>query len=321
MIDWPELLRQHHIEFAEGGGRNVSRGYIAVRCPFCGPADESQHMSINLKRGSWRCWRNSAHRGGDPVWLLTALLRIPPTQARSLLGPDYVVMPSNLASAVRAKLEPAEPEEAAALALPEEFRPLKSEPPARRFLAYMRHRRGFDLPAIVARRYGLYYCTHGEWADRILFPIFERERLVAWTGRSILEQPRLRYKTEGPIGNHLLWFDELKIANHHHTILLCEGPFDALKVRALGEQLGITATCWFTSQPNRRQTDLLYELLPRFRRRLLVLDADAGGRAIELAQALQRFEVRRITLPARFEDPGELNKRGLLGLVEEAKMR
>src|SRR5215467_14209702 len=168
-VDWPELLRQYRVEYAEGSGRNVSRGYIAVKCPFCGPADESQHLSINLQRGSWRCWRDTRHRGRDPTRLLMALLRCSQAQAQRLLGPEYAIMPSSLGSAVRAKLEPAPAEEPEALILPEEFRPLKSEPPARRFLVYMRGR-GFELPAIIARRYGLLYCTHGTWQDRIVFP-------------------------------------------------------------------------------------------------------------------------------------------------------
>jgi hypothetical protein len=45
-IPWLDIFRQHHVDFVEGGA-NVSKGYVAVHCPFCGPADESHHLSVS----------------------------------------------------------------------------------------------------------------------------------------------------------------------------------------------------------------------------------------------------------------------------------
>jgi len=71
---------------------------------------------------------------------------------------------------------------------------------------------------------------------------------------------------------------------------------------------------------------LLYELLPRFRRRWLVLDrretgTDVQAKALALAATLRSLGIRRVNLPSGYKDPGELDERGLFKLVEATKMR
>jgi hypothetical protein len=197
--------------------------------------------------------------------------------------------------------------------MPAEFRPLVREPRARRFVDYLGER-GFRSMDVLGL-YGLRYCTFGPWRDRIIFPVYRKGKLAAWTGRSIQPNAGLRYKTEGNIGDHLLWQDQLRKQTKAHTIVLCEGPFDALKVRYLGRGLGITATCWFTAMPNRTQTDLLYELLGAFPRRFLILDRGAEAKAIKLTYELRSLSVRRLVLPLAYKDPGELDKQALEALV------
>src|SRR6185503_11264139 len=41
LMDWEHTLSQHGVPYATRGP-NVARGAIAVKCPFCGPADPSE---------------------------------------------------------------------------------------------------------------------------------------------------------------------------------------------------------------------------------------------------------------------------------------
>jgi hypothetical protein len=65
-LDWRQLLTDNRVPFIERGP-NVKRGEINIRCPFCGSADPSYHMGLNLDSGWWSCWRNKdQHSGKSP---------------------------------------------------------------------------------------------------------------------------------------------------------------------------------------------------------------------------------------------------------------
>lgn len=90
-FDWLSLLRQQGIPFVDRGA-NVKRGEVNIKCPFCGTADPSHHLGLNLDTGWWACWRNNNHRGKSPLRLLMQLLRVPYWKARQMAGldDDYV---------------------------------------------------------------------------------------------------------------------------------------------------------------------------------------------------------------------------------------
>lgn len=317
-MDWPALFSQYRIEFVETGP-NVSKNFIAVKCPFCGVADPSQHMSISRTGTVWKCWRNPSHRGRDPIRLLAALMRCSYVQAAAILGPEISTpLSSDWAAAVRAKLDPAPADEAEVYELPEEFKEFDDVPSAGRFIKYLK-RRNFKRKDIwwATTRYDLRYCTRGPFQGRIVFPVIYRDQLLGWTGRSIYPGETLRYKTEGALTGQLLWYDELKRdAEWAHTIILCEGPFDALKVSVLGHYRGIVSTCFFTSGLSEGQLDLLHDLLPRYERRYLLLDQGAVGATLRAARRLKALSVETRWLPAKIKDPGVLTRPELFRLVE-----
>jgi hypothetical protein len=118
-----------------------------------------------------------------------------------------------------------------------------------------------------------------------------------------------------PINNYLLWWDDLMKADVE-TIILCEGPFDALKVTTLGWNMGVAATCFFTQSPGPLQVDLLHELLPRFRRKYLLLDQGTIPALIKIAAELQTLGVERLLLPRGVKDPGVLTREQLESVLE-----
>jgi hypothetical protein len=322
-FNWLDFLSSRHIDYVTSGS-NVSRGNVAIKCPFCGGADEGYHLSISTEGRGWRCFRRpQEHRGKSPLKLVQALAHCTADQAAAIVGIHRPYVSADSMDRVKAMFDKAPVEEKRELTLLPEFKPLFGKGTrlwsARPFINYL-ERRGFRDQERL-KPYKLYYATQGAFKGRIIFPIEYEGELVCWTGRTIYPDVELRYKALsyreleegedrpraiGPISNYLLWWDELQNIDAD-TICLCEGPFDALKVDWLGRADGICATCFFTSSPSLQQEQLLHELLPRFRHKFLLLDQETLPQAIRIAAGLQTLGVRSMQLPKGTKDPGELS--------------
>lgn len=282
-------------------GPNVSKGHVAIHCPFCGPADPSEHMSVAINGAGWRCWRNAEHSGAKPHKLLMALGLTRP-QADVEVGEQAPAIEDDLVGQV-SKLMGMDGTpliRPGPLVLPPEFRVLRRSMLAIPYINYLL-RRGMILEH--AQQFGpLYYAFDGDFSGRILFPVHDLVgRIMGWTGRHV-GRNTLRYKDQGPIKDYL-WRGD-RIGQHGaHTLVLCEGPFDALKVSILGMPLGITATCCFTSAPSVGQMTALRLAMQTFRVLTLFDEGNeaAGFRVAELLPG-----VTPVSLPRGVKDPGEL---------------
>src|ERR1019366_3475810 len=127
--------------------------------------------------------RNQTHRGKTPAKLLQALLGCSYSPAKLVIAQydaaDPETLEQALASLTEQKEAPVKPAES--LKLPLEAQLIQ---PNSRFFKYLLNR-GFDDPMQVAYVYGLRGCTAGKWKDRILIPIYQKGKLVAWTGRAL----------------------------------------------------------------------------------------------------------------------------------------
>jgi hypothetical protein len=316
-FDWPRFLREHRIEYVLERKDN-----IAVRCPFCGDADPSHHLGISLKGRGWHCWRNSAHSGKSRARLIQQLLRVSPEEARRLAYGDAVVpsddelgdMLSALAS------EGAPPPRRRALELPREFKPLMSHGLfAGQFRDYLMGR-GYRIQQVqyLASAYELHYATKGEFAWRIIFPVRDRRgQLLTWTARTISPREKLRYKAlkldrdgtgdggSAQVKDLLLGLPMLRHAESPRALVVCEGPFDALRITAFGHRLGVYGTCLFGVGISPAQADLLLDLRAQFSQQYLLLDPDAELSGLRLAEQVPGLRLAR--LPAGVADPGELS--------------
>ncbi len=319
-FDWLSFLSSRGIPFVVDGP-NVPRGDIAaVRCPWCGASDPSQHLTIGSQ--GFHCWRNREHKGKNPVRLVQALLHCTIDQAREITGHNSIHVPDDFLSMVQRNLEPPASIKPRELILPKEFRPFRHLPSARPFISYLKSR-CFTSRNILDdfKLYDIRYCVDGPFKGRIIFPVTFQNKLVSWTGRSISPRATVRYKSlttdpelakdqgispaVGPINHYLLWFDNL-IRLNYHTIVLCEGPFDSLKVNILGKPHGICSTCFFTSSPTDQQIDLFHELLPRFKRKILLLDRGTLSTALRIGGQLRDLGVNIKQLTHQ-KDPAEIN--------------
>lgn len=326
-FDWLRFFDAYRIPYSEHGP-NTSKDNVVVRCPFCGTQDPSQHMSVSLSGRGWKCWRQPTHRGKNPARLVAALAHVDRATADRIVG-NAVYIPSDFMRRMKEALVvdkmPAA-KKSIGLELPREFKPFTGLPSSKPFVRYLVQDRGFSQKQVATftQRYGLRYCARGTYRGRVIFPVYYRGRLVSWTGRTIYADEVLRYralssdgeKAEkegykpaiGSISHYLLWYDEL-MATDADTLVLCEGPFDALKISVLGRSRGVVATCFFTAAPTNQQLLLLGDLLPRFKRRVMILD-QAGTFATgvkitnALSDAFSTLDIITYRLPPTLKDPG-----------------
>jgi hypothetical protein len=305
MFDWPTFLDSRGIEYEREG-----KHQLRLVCPWCSDKD-SLRLSINTEGQGWKCWAAADHRGKSPVRLIAALTGMGLGEAASLAGvrilpaEGYAERISGLLKPVVSLSKPAR------LLLPPEFRRFDVTGTLRQPFADYLNRRGFSTSRIpcFTTEYKLFYSRMGVQRYRIVFTVWDRDRLVAWTGRAIAaagrsaERRYLASDVGEPITEHLLWQDDLE----GNTIALCEGGFDALKVRELGRKHGITATCFFTASPSDRQIDRLHKILPRFERKYLVLDKGTLPTMLRVHRDLSSHNVQIKLLPVGLKDPGELD--------------
>ena len=305
-----ELLQQQGIDCHEHGP-NVRKGQVAIRCPWCGDADPSQHMNVDPKTGAFSCFRNSQHRGRRPHGLLMKLLGCSHEAVQALLTDT---------SDLRRTVQRLTQEEASEEPVEEErlhgrdavgLVPLTS-----RGLSYFRFRdylaeRGFDheqLP-IMSELYDLRCALTGRFKFRVVFPVHDvGGKIIGYTGRCI-DDGSLRYLSlpGTTVKRHLLW--ENLLAAGGRTLRICEGPLDALKVDYVGRVRGSPdrATCTFGVNPSRSQLARIVELADGFQRLAILFDGDALGAAIRLQNALMPMVDATIErLPDGVADPGEL---------------
>lgn len=325
MFNWIDFLRTHGIVYLDRG-HNVSKGNVAIHCPFCGPADPSQHLNIHLKNRGWACWRNGDHRGKSNVRLVQALLQCDQDEARRIVyGNESRPEPTEtLVSQMQAMLNPQAAQVVTRLKLPEAFKPLWKpslfNAPHHGYL----QGRGYSEGEVVslAKRFNMHYATKGEWSGRVLFPITdEHGKLQSWTGRAIGTKDTLRYRSLDrersvvPVSESL--FDLPHLVKQTGTLVICEGVFDAMRITWFGHPMNVHATCLFTLLTTRRQVLLLRRLRQQFKRVVLLLDQGTFIQSAQLQLNLDIPRLEAVVVPDGVKDPGALRGSQALTLCRQ----
>jgi len=220
------------------------------------------------------------------------------------------------------------------LKFPSEIKPLNNEGQGRLFIAYLKSR-GFDdeEAAEAAFRYKLRYAMRGVFSYRLVIPVYDEYELVTWTGRSIVEDEEIRYKTlskdptkgalEGmpkALGSitDFLWNEGTILKGTGRGLVICEGPIDAIKVDYFCRQsLGVYGTCIFGKGISNQQVSVLHEIAPYYKHKYLLLDRDAGREKHKLITRLYHWGYRLLDLPkGNFKDPGGMPKDKLVDFIE-----
>lgn len=336
MLDWIRILDQHHIEWQHGSGDNIE-----IQCYWCGNADEGKHLSISLTKPAYRCWRRPhEHSGKNPVRLLTALLKISITEARTLAGIKHSESSDNITfrDTIRSALNGHKIDDTSNvrsiknMVWPKDFRPITKTGVARSVHSYIEWRGypGQEVDRLI-EYYDLRTTLGGTFRYRVVIPIYMPHMgLVNWTGRSITASHYLRYQTlttneerakaNGDpvaalsINQTLLNYDKVS-ADYGRDLVVCEGPFDALKVDHYGRDAGVRAVCTFGKNISDQQINLLSKIRDRYENMWLAQDRDAKMEALATLGRLAHLRVRQLDLPRDVGDPGDLSRAQVLSWI------
>ena len=327
MFDWEHFLSVHGIDYKANPRRHI----IELRCPFCFD-DPSMHMGISMRGKGWHCWRNETeHSGKSTARLIAALLGCSFEEAARIAGTGDVSIPTTDATFAddmmkRLGVSTEKPRHAANCILEPlpEFRPIQDDGFCRRLVfPYLRKRWYSQRDALwLAKRYGLMYASKGRFGYRIIAPVNQNGRLVKWTGRSVASSVELRYKSlssdperaaaqdlpVAPMNIKECLFDFDKLRKGGRTLVVCEGPFDAMRVTFLGGYAGIMGTALFNKTPAPAQVELLRELTPEFDETVCLFDDDADSDLLLTMPDYLRIRAKR--LRPKIHDPAELDDRG-----------
>jgi len=270
-------------------GKNVSPGWIGIKCPWCG--DSSNHLGLNLKGKFINCWR--CGKKGDIITLIRELEQCSFNRAKAIIEEFQDRTFDVLRQDIQKRHATGEilPKEATA-----EFPGLHFN--------YLR-KRNFD-PNIIIPKYGLLACGNtGDWKFRIIAPVFQDGKIVNFTARDVTGESRSKYK-HCSNDRAIVSMKEClyNLDSVRSTVLVVEGVTDVWR---MGD--GCVATMGI--EWTQAQVRLLRE---RGIKRVFVLfdaEAQAQRQAEKLAAQLSVFvpEVGVLGIPGG--DPGELDERAV----------
>lgn len=215
-MDIRSILDKLHIEWKDHG-HNCSYGHVNIRCVFC-KSDPSEHLAINESTGAYYCYRGGKeHSGYDLVKLLIRASKKSRADVLALVAKHntkstrLIIKPDRIDQVSR-----------------EITIALKDGPE----LTYLSQRLelSLDEARVIATELNLRRALAGRLAYRVIFPITDFSgNIIAYTGRAILDRMSERYYTVGDIRD-VLYLPDLSRLDSALTLVLCEGPFDALQV-------------------------------------------------------------------------------------------
>ena len=289
-IDWRNLFTSIGVAWRDKGS-NCVRGNVNISCPMCGN-DPSYHLGVSEEIEAYYCYRDSRHKGRSFLRLLY-LLGYSRNEGAKLLN-QYQGR-KTVVAAVAPRL---------AIAINREwqsFRPATSHLPALHYL----EGRGFRNARLTIERYDLRYSPLGKWAARLLMPLIDDGSVLTWTGRA----------WDNRVPKYLMTADKIEGAVYvprlpRATVVLCEGPMDALKIAAATEDEDISAIALAGKALNASKL-LRLARITKGKNVLFCPDFDVPvGEAYNLlnnlATSLDHVFMNVLRLPEGFKDPGEL---------------
>src|SRR3990167_7866152 len=310
-----EILLASGISFVPTG-RNISQDHVGMACPLCnkeGNADPSYHLGIHVETGKWNCWRNPDHHGTLP-YLLAELLHISTQEATKLVGASTLNLNIDFKAYIYGKLKNNQQTIPKKLVLPKSFHRISG---AKNSATNYLIQRGFpyNTHKDLGEWYNLCFCKEETWEDRIIFPVYEYNQLLTWTGRSIYNTCKEKYKNlnneqsvvslQDTIWNHYWIKDLIQLYEGQCTLYLCEGPFDALKIDYFSNFNVLAIPIWGLTLTE-RQIAFLSTLPQNKVKIVIVLDKDAEMKVLKLQQKLIHIHTEKRLLPRGVKDPGSM---------------
>ncbi len=322
-FDWIGFLKQQGVGFISSG-KNVQRGHINVRCPFCGPADPHFHMGIRLEDGAWACWRNEDHRSRNVARLIVALTGMAWDEAIELVDEATPFERTSLRElSERLRNKPKPKSLLKVFNPPKHFLPIVDEGRRARFVDYLVERK-FSVPTIpqLCADYSLRCSFTDDTEHRVIFPFIKGKHWYGYTARSIFKNARTRYLSfPDSRAVKQLVFNHNAMLEGGRALIVVEGPVDALKLDFYGKALGVRAIATLGTTATDEQAGILLHNLLRYGRRwdqvFRLLDPGALAQSLTLGAKLAALRTQTLFVPAGVEDPGAMRRLDVLQFCRE----
>lgn len=297
--DWRRLFDTIRVPWVDRG-KNVGRDRVNIHCPWCGPNDPSEHLSISTIQPTYVCQRVTHHKGGRRPGLLKLLRALGVSndeEANGLLDKNISQGPVTPTSYGK-ELDAVMKEWA-------KFRPASE---SNYVLDYLYYRRGFPQPDVTCERYNLRYAPIGAWATRILFPLsYDGATVLSWTGRTLTDKTPKYLNQDVQDMNGLLYIGR----RPRRIAIIVEGPFDALKINVACEQLPVSAIALTGMTFSMNRIVHLRNYLVSSDIRLISLDSSVPYPEISALRGALDFGggglySRPLEVPPSYKDPGDM---------------
>jgi DNA primase len=295
MIDIISLFENNDIEFYSSG-KNTSRGWVELNCPFCGN-DPSFHLGVNLSSGIYHCWICGA-KGGTKK-LIQKLLGVSFEKVDKIIS-NFEIDILEKSESYRSEVSEINFPRGAEVNFPEIHK---------NYLL----RRGFDYKNLIAE-YGLKSYLHlgKEFSYRVVAPIIINGSIVNFVGRDVTGQQEQKYinlkndKAIIPMKNCLYNIDSVK-----DTAVIVEGIFDVWRI-------GHGAVATMGVEYTTHQLRLLYE--KKLKKVFVMYDKDAVRKAYKLGHILSTFVPKVEILELEDGDPADMSEEEVSKLRKEIKI-
>jgi DNA primase len=146
----------------------------------------------------------------------------------------------------------------------------------------------------MINKYNLHYCYDDIYMNRVIVPVYEKEELVYFLGRSITPRVPKYLNSALPKGGTVFKTFTGKV----EQAVVCEGVFDAMKI---GEVL--PAICLLGKKATSQQMKTILGCVTD--KIFVMLDRDAFREGMELSSILSLY-IKSKFLLINYKDPGEM---------------
>lgn len=273
-------------------GKNVSKGYIGIQCPFC--TDHSNHLGIKLDGSRIYCWKC----GGKSLISLIQTLSDCSYREAKLLSESLIFD------------EIHEQEERKIITdielMTDFFSPLSE--PYRKYLEL----RKFD-PDEIEKKYLLHYAKiYSRYRYRLIIPIIMSHRIIAFTARDITGKSKIRYNAcMNPLLPRSSWVYNLDRVKN--VMVIVEGPVDVWRI-------GDGSVAMMGTGFSNGQIEIIARRKPS--RVFIIFDADdeAQKRAMNLSCRLSAILPSVEIIDIGHGDPGDMTEDDVRMLRRELRI-
>jgi 5S rRNA maturation endonuclease (ribonuclease M5) len=270
--------------------RPATNSNVAVNCWFC--IDNRFRLYIltedydRFKKGTIYCHNEHCHEQYSFVDLYSQIENVSHAEAFEQLFSDDPTPPYRKAREVLAQLtKPKETQQKASdkpLQWPSFYQPLWGLTADQWNPLMPQYMVGRNITQPMCDAYKLGYCTDGvRWKNRMIIPIYQYGKLVAFQGRAMYECDEKKYlfNTGAEIGSYLFNLDFISPA--YDWVILVEGVFDVWGVVRSGfNNVVASFGKHLTSQG-------VSTLVMRFKKVIILWDRDAKLEIADLAEEIE----------------------------------